>query len=45
LLLDEKALKSEFDDPDLQKATSGGLMKLPPDRTAKQGTVVGTEKV
>jgi molecular chaperone DnaK (HSP70) len=35
LLLDDQALTSEYDDPDLKKATGNGLMILPAGKTAK----------
>ncbi|KAF9765176.1 hypothetical protein IL306_002586 [Fusarium sp. DS 682] len=35
LLLDEQALVTEYDDPDLNKAAGNGLLKLPAGRTAK----------
>ncbi|KAK0717343.1 hypothetical protein B0T26DRAFT_775631 [Lasiosphaeria miniovina] len=36
LLLDDRALATEYDDPDLNKAAGNGLMKLPKGRTAKE---------
>ncbi|KAF5981277.1 Hsp70 chaperone protein [Fusarium bulbicola] len=35
LLLDDQALATEYDDPDLNKAAGNGLMRLPAGRTAK----------
>ncbi|KAJ0131460.1 Secondary metabolism regulator laeA [Fusarium oxysporum f. sp. albedinis] len=35
LLLDDQALATEYDDPDLNKAAGNGLMRLPSGRTAK----------
>lgn len=35
LLLDDQALPTEYDDPDLNKAAGDGLMRLPVGRTAK----------
>jgi len=35
LLLDDRALPTEYDDPDLNKAAGNGLMRLPIGRTAK----------
>jgi hypothetical protein len=35
MLLDQKAVPTEYDDPDLMKAASNGLMKLPSGKTAK----------
>ncbi|KAF5669335.1 hsp70 [Fusarium circinatum] len=35
LLLDDQALATEYDDPDLNKAVGNGLMRLPAGRTAK----------
>ena len=35
LLLDDSALESEYDDPDLKKALGHGMMKLPRGMTAK----------
>jgi molecular chaperone DnaK (HSP70) len=35
MLLDQKAVPTEYDDPDLMKAASNGLMKLPRGKTAK----------
>ncbi|KAF5250267.1 hypothetical protein FANTH_4544 [Fusarium anthophilum] len=35
LLLDDQALTTEYDDPDLNKAAGNGLMRLPAGRTAK----------
>jgi hypothetical protein len=39
LLLDQNALRSENDDPGLQRAVAGGVMRLPRGKTAKD--VVG----
>ncbi|KAF8857613.1 hsp70-like protein [Acephala macrosclerotiorum] len=36
LLLDQKAVSTEYDDPDLNKAAASGLMRIPPGKTPQK---------